>query len=685
MYRKEKMMKRKLYATWLKTLSVAAALTLSTSLMACTAAAESSTEAAISDSETDAETTPLEETDIFASQSATDAALQQEAAAGYSFESPLVVLNPYGNSPLTAVAIFSTDEETGGTITVKGKSEENDIYGTFEAATDHIVPIYGLYNGDTTEVVLTLDDGTSTTLEITTEAVDTSYWNIEAEMLDSEAYDYSTMTLTMQSGGTLLIIDSAGDIRWYFNSLGTQGVHQLSNGHLMAPASYTISGTYYKSGLVEFDLSGKYYREYAIPGGEHHDFQELSNGNLLVASNSPDLSSVEDYIVEIDRETGEVVWELDMKDVLGDTDDGASASIATDGSDDIDWLHNNSLWYDEENDLLLISARHKDAIVAVNKTDKTLAWILGDPDGWETIDESYFFTPVGDDFEWFYAEHQVTMLDNGDIMLFDNGTAKVKYYDNENRVTGDDVYSRAVIYRIDTEAMTVEQIFEYGKERGAEWYSDWISGAISLDGTQNALQITAGSNLYSEEEDSHDYGPIYQLASGYTSTSHIDRLIDGELIFELTISGDTFRSQTYRTLVLSVYTEGAALDVTQTGVLLGSLGEKSTVEPEEEISFENTEALPDGWTFSRDATKATLSGSFITETAAADLADGYLVLKNDDETKVYSLTQTTTESDGTTTVAVKGWVSPDGLEGSTWEIYLVLDGVTYESGYSVEF
>ena len=31
---------------------------------------------------------------------------------------------------------------------------------------------------------------------------------------------------------------------------------------------------------------------------------------LLVASDSPDLSTVEDYVVEIDRETGAVVWEL---------------------------------------------------------------------------------------------------------------------------------------------------------------------------------------------------------------------------------------------------------------------------------------------------------------------------------------------------------------------------------------
>ena len=83
------------------------------------------------------------------------------------------------------------------------------------------------------------------------------------------------------------------------------------------------------------------------------------------------------------------------------------------------------------------------------------------------VDQSYFFTPEGEDFEWFYAQHNVSILDNGDIALFDNGTAKVKRVDGDNRVSGDNVYSRAVVYQIDTENMTVSQVTEYGKERGA--------------------------------------------------------------------------------------------------------------------------------------------------------------------------------------------------------------------------
>lgn len=102
-----------------------------------------------------------------------------------------------------------------------------------------------------------------------------------------------------------------------------------------------------------------------------------------------------------------------------------------------------------------------------------------------------------------------------------------------------------MIYHIDTENMTVSQVFEYGKERGSDWYSDWISGVESLDGTKDHLWITAGSHLYSESEDRSDFYPKDMFAEGLTKTTHIDQVDNGELTFELTISGDSYNALTY--------------------------------------------------------------------------------------------------------------------------------------------
>ncbi len=626
--------------------------------------------------------TVLEMTDPFASQNAIDEALLLEAQNGYSFEEPSVILNPYGNSPLTAVVVFHTDEKTGGTITVKGKSPENDIAGTFEAAQDHVIPVYGLYSGDTTQVELTLEDGTSNTLEITTEDLNLNFGEFTVDMIDDSSYDYGQLTICCSLGGKLYAVDAAGDIRWYFTGAGTLGVHLLENGHLMAPSTFVVRQTYYRSGLLEFDLSGKIYREYAIPGGMHHDFQELPSGNLLVAGDSPDLQYVEDYVVEIDRNTGDVVWELDVKDLL-DREDGVSVSLEEDGSEDLDWFHNNGVWYDEKNDLVLLSARHKDAIVAIDKSDKSLAWILGDPDGWENTDSSLFFTPIGDDFEWQYAQHQVTMLENGDICMFDNGSYKVKDPDDENRVSGADVYSRAVVYRINTDDMTIEQVYEYGKERGAQWYSDWVSGVESLDGTKENLWITAGSHLYSEEEDSHDYGPTDMMTPGLTKTTHIDQVVNGTLAFELTISGDTFASLTYRSLRIPFYSGNGSLDLTVSPKLLGTLGE--TLQTDTEVSLENAKPLAfDGFTFTLDPLKLSLKGLYETNSPVDALHPGYLVLKGNTDCRVYTLTQNAAAGEELTNVSVSGWTSLVGLPENSYEIYLVLDETAYDTGYRME-
>ena len=53
---------------------------------------------------------------------------------------------------------------------------------------------------------------------------------------------------------------------------------------------------------------------------------ELENGNLLVCSSQEDFSSVEDRIVEIDRKTGEVVYELNVSDLIDPSDGGLGDS-----------------------------------------------------------------------------------------------------------------------------------------------------------------------------------------------------------------------------------------------------------------------------------------------------------------------------------------------------------------------
>ncbi|MDO5423373.1 MAG: aryl-sulfate sulfotransferase [Eubacteriales bacterium] len=524
-----------------------------------------------SESETAQETQPntwtrLESYDYFTSQRTIDYNLYQESQKGYSFQDPLVIVDPYQNSPLSAMVIFTTPDETSVDAVIKGKDAKNDITVTFPAATTHILPIYGLYAGDTTQVELMLDTREYVELEITTEKIDTLLSTAEVTVAEEDALDDGMLTFVCvqtADGGSYgaAAYDNAGDLRWLLETPESTvlPLKRLKNGRMMMSSSRLLSGTYYMSGLVEFDLCGKYYKDYLIPGGEHHDFVELENGNLLVCSSAEDFSSVEDRIVEIDRETGEVVYELNIADLIEPSDGGSLNRT------DADWCHNNSLDYDEATDTLMLSCRHLDAVLGIGKTKKELKWVLGDPTGFTSVSAEKFFTPIEteDGFEWQYAQHNATFLPNGDILLFDNGTHRTKLGLEDQAVTGENVYSRAVQYHIDTENMTVQQVWSYGKERGAKWYSSFISGASYL--SEDNYWITSGGIGYDAELDSYDL-TVAQVTAGEHHT-YLDQVKDGELVYELFLP-----ILTYRSIRMSLYPEEDTYSVYERGKYLGNLG-----------------------------------------------------------------------------------------------------------------
>ena len=181
-----------------------------------------------------------------------------------------------------------------------------------------------------------------------------------------------------------------------------------------------------------------------------------------------------------------------------------------------------------------------------------------------------------------------------------------------------------------------------------------------------------------DEENRSDYYPKDMFVQGLTKTTHIDQVDNGELSFELTISGDTYNALTYRSFRMPLYTEGK-YDPSAVPEVLGSLGETSFEESSIDVS--TAEALPDGWNFLLDGSKISVNGSFLTQTAATDLQAGKMILISGESQRAYQLTQTPSEGDDGTNVTVKGWTAVDGLEGQEWDIYLELDGVLYNTGY----
>ena len=176
------------------------------------------------------------------------------------------------------------------------------------------------------------------------------------------------------------------------------------------------------------------------------------------------------------------------------------------------WAHINSVDYDPTDDSIILSSRHQCAVIKIGR-DKKVKWILGAPRGWKKPWSDALLTPVDangkplscDDascsntnFDWTWTQHTAFRIDSKSdkkvmyLSVFDNGDGR----GFDQPPLPDMKHSRAVIYRIDQEKHTVEQIWEYGKEKGHEWFSPVTSLVEYMPDKDSIITYaaTAGAN-----------------------------------------------------------------------------------------------------------------------------------------------------------------------------------------------
>ena len=405
---------------------------------------------------------PTEETRVAASYDI-DQQLQAEQDNGYTWEEPMVIQNPYQIAPLTAVVIFDTPEECGVRFTVKGKTEAADISGEVDPAVSHRVPIIGLYpNEENTVVLELLDENGKTTdsqeIKITTDSLPETLDDVIRPVKTSGKSAYE---LTMVYGQKTIFpfaYDCMGDIRWYMNTkVKASGIFPLANNRMIVQdtaAQVPSADKPQTTNFYEMDYLGRAYTMYYVSGGIHHEVIEKEpGGNLLVLSSSLD-GHIEDKIQELDRQTGEVVNELVMGDILKCKYENI-----------VDWTHLNTVSYQPETDTIIISPRNLESVIKLNWTTKEIQWILCDPRFWEGTEyEKYVLQPEGD-FNYHFQQHTAYQVstdldgnpDTVEISLFDNHFVKVRkadlssYYDNTKE-------SYLVVYSVNEKEGTVQQI-----------------------------------------------------------------------------------------------------------------------------------------------------------------------------------------------------------------------------------
>lgn len=598
----------------------------------------------------------------------------------YTDKEPFFIINPYQISPLTALLIFDSEENSSYKLVVKGKTEEADFEYISISKIVHEIPIYGLYLGDNTIEVYSYNIYTNTNIELVyTKNFTISHPEDEAKLslptTIETTYEYfgdDLMLLTSAVASSYTIAyDYNGDIRWYINiSLGFSPDF-LANGHLIIGSERIISDPYYATSLYEMDFTGKIYKEYYLPGGYHHDLVELESGNMLVLSNDFD-GTVEDIVVELDRTSGEVIKTWDIADYIS-MFEGPTEMWTTD-----DWFHNNSIDFDANTDSIILSGRHQDVVISIGYTSKELNWILGDPNNWEDSSISdKFFTPIGEDFEWQYGQHGVIVLPNGNIFLFDNGNNRSK--DSETYVSAAHNYSRGVIYDIDLETMEIEQVYEYGEKLGSAFYSPYISNVVYYD--KNDYMIHSGGISSSSIEGALNIPPVLYDGEGVVTLNSITvEIKDNEVVYKLEVPTNFYRavrinpynSSTYE----SVISEALGSQKV-TIVYTGNFETKMTI-------FKNV-PIETKLTLEKQTERLVIEGIF------NRYDEIYLILQHNTEEIVYYIPTSRTAYTAMCTSVYENdsrfltyYINEEGVSG-TYSVFININSHTYDTYQEVEF
>ncbi|GAA4881918.1 aryl-sulfate sulfotransferase [Ferrimonas pelagia] len=418
---------------------------------------------------------------------------------------------------------------------------------------------------------------------------DRLYW-INHILMDNDSMD-----VMWSKGGALewnrwpvnFITDTQGEPRWYLdantihddndvNKRGiVMGVHQVENGDII----FAQGQRYYR-----MDLLGRMIVERDLPRGYidfSHAMTELPNGNYLIRAAKKDYvrpdgvvtNTVRDHILEIDQQGRLVeVWDLnkildpmrdalllalDAKAVCLNVDDDAEAvSIEPDApfgdhagvGTGRNWAHVNSVDYDASDDSIVISPRHQATAIKIGR-DKEVKWILGPSEGWKGDLATKLLTPVDNrgkklncspqgkcentDFDFGYTQHTSWLVpEKGTLVTFDNGDGRY----HEQPAFAEAKYSRGVEYKIDEKNMTVKQLWEYGKDRGYEWYSP-ITSVTDYEADKDTMMMYfASAGLFSSENTKP------KLAEVKYGTQ--------DVMVELHVEAPTSKQPSYRAIVI---------------------------------------------------------------------------------------------------------------------------------------
>ncbi len=412
-----------------------------------------------------------------------DEILRIEKDKTYTLSNPKLLVNPYKLSPLTALVLFNTDEETSITVNVN-----DEFTTTVEKSTTHNIPIYGLRADYKNIVKLTDEKGNTKELEIKTKpyTVDKLEIEVSDEKLNDELYFLSPNFVNN------CIYDKEGNLVWYIEGDYAGDIIFLENNHFLISDPYqgTNGVKINYAGFIEMDYLGKIYTQYITPHGYHHEIVPIKDNKIITTGAKDGSPFLEAVLYIMDLNTGESVYSIDFYDYFHNIAPDWVESLGT----NFDFVL-NSISYDESSNDVILSFRGFGAIVRFDLDSSEIKWMIADPNNLPEELHRFLLNRT-DNTKYPYGEHSAVLLSDGTIAFHNNDADQfnMKSQDLKDYL---DKYTTNVIIKVDENNRTFRTVWEYDANKN-EWSK--VGGRIEILPNENKL-LTYG---WSISKDSYD-------------------------------------------------------------------------------------------------------------------------------------------------------------------------------------
>ncbi len=426
------------------------------------------------------------------------------------------------NAPLAGVLALTTDTASQVSVTVSDGTVtwERDF---FDYSTNHSETVLGFNANRTNEITVTVRDQYRNTVTLsnpvsfvtgplpTNMPTFTLVTNNPSQMEPG----YTLFRVSNQTTGDayVTIVDSSGAVVWYGVSSKLGGVkgpistpsdiQQLANGNLFYPQTD-------KGGFGEVNMLGQLVAAWTAPYpvDEHEDLM-TDHGTILylnyflqevagfpTSATNPNAPTATTDVtccmaVEISATNSTLLNSWSLIDMLQpDRIDYLCFQIPQ--LFGVDPEHANAIIDDTSDGSLIVSLRNQDAIVKFSRAGQ-IQWILGPHDNWDSELQPYLLTPVGEPFNWNYAQHAPIFTPQGTLLFYDDGNCRAEPF--APPVADQANYSRAAEFSIDETNMQVSQVWEYSETNDDRLFTSAVGNATWLPQTSNVL-VTFGYVSY---------------------------------------------------------------------------------------------------------------------------------------------------------------------------------------------